>query len=130
MRKVYIFLVFITSISFGQTGPAGIGTGDGSIGPRNVLWLRADAGVTQSGTVSAWADQSGNGLNAVQGNGTLQPTYSANNASLNNLPSMNFGPSGSSNFHLAIPDNNLLDGAPGMSFFIVLNPCTDIYACF
>ncbi|MTI40431.1 LamG-like jellyroll fold domain-containing protein [Fulvivirga lutimaris] len=123
MKKIYIFLVFITSVSFGQNvGPAGIGTGDGSSGPRNVLWLRSDVGVTQSGTVSAWADQSGNGLNAVQATPGLQPAYSGSNASLNNLPSMNFGPSGSTNFHLAIPDNDLLDDSPGMSFFIVLNP--------
>ncbi|MEQ8924738.1 MAG: LamG-like jellyroll fold domain-containing protein, partial [Fulvivirga sp.] len=115
-------LILFFSSSYSQTGPAGVGTGDGSSGPRNVLWLRSDMGVTQSGTVSAWADQSGNGLNASQATPGLRPTYTASNASLNNLPSMNFGPSGSTNFHLAIPDNNLLDGSPGMSFFIVLNP--------
>ncbi|QSE96286.1 T9SS type A sorting domain-containing protein [Fulvivirga lutea] len=119
-----LLFLFFTS-TFSQTGPAGIGTGDGSSGPRNVLWLRSDAGVTQSGTVSAWADQSGNGLNAVQATSGLRPTYTASNASLNGLPSMNFGPSGTTNFHLAIPDNDLLDGSPGMSFFIVLNPSSN-----
>lgn len=40
------------------------------------LWLRADLGVTLNGsTVSAWADQSGNGRNATQGTAANQPTY-------------------------------------------------------
>ncbi len=112
-------------VSYGQSGPAGIGTGDGSIAPRNVLWLKADVGVTQSSNrVSAWADQSGNGLNALQADGTKQPLYSAVNANLNNLPSINFGPTGTNNFHLAIPDNSLLDGSSQMAFFIVLRSNT------
>lgn len=40
-----------------------------------VLHLRADLGVTQSGTVSAWADQSGHGNNFAQATGGAQPTY-------------------------------------------------------
>ena len=123
--KAFVFLsaLCLSSISclFGQTGPAGIGTGDGSTGPRNVLWLRADAGITESsGRVSAWADQSGNGLNALQGNGTLQPAYTASNVNLNSRPSINFGPSGTTNYHLAVPDNALLDGSSEMSFFLVI----------
>ncbi len=39
------------------------------------IWLRADLGVTQSGTISAWADQSGNGNNAAQGTSGSRPTY-------------------------------------------------------
>lgn len=43
-----------------------------------VLWLRADRGVTQSsGSVSAWADQSGSGRNFSQGTGANQPSYQA-----------------------------------------------------
>jgi hypothetical protein len=41
------------------------------------LWYRADLGVTKDGSdrVSAWADQSGNGYNASQGTGSLQPLW-------------------------------------------------------
>lgn len=42
----------------------------------NVLWLRADLGITLNGTdVSAWADQSGNGNNVSQGTALAQPAY-------------------------------------------------------
>lgn len=41
------------------------------------LWLRADKGVTQSGTVSAWTDQSGNANNASQGTSGNRPVYAA-----------------------------------------------------
>jgi hypothetical protein len=42
------------------------------------LWLVSDLGITLNGsTVSAWADQSGNGRNATQGNASLQPTRNA-----------------------------------------------------
>jgi alpha-L-fucosidase len=41
------------------------------------LWLKADAGITKdaSGFVSAWADQSGSGNNASQGNASYQPKW-------------------------------------------------------
>ena len=41
-----------------------------------VLWLKADAGVTTNGdgTVSAWADQSGNGNNALQAASAAAPS--------------------------------------------------------
>jgi len=51
------------------------------------LWLKADAGVTLSGSnVTAWADQSGNGKNAV-GADTL-PTLQSN--AINGLPAIRF----------------------------------------
>ena len=44
-----------------QTGPGGVGNS-----ANNVLWLRADMGVTTVGpAVTNWADQSGNGNNAT-----------------------------------------------------------------
>lgn len=54
-----------------QTAPGGIST--------NLdLWLKADAGVTESsGDVSAWDDQSTNTNHATQGTGSLQPGYVA-----------------------------------------------------
>lgn len=48
------------------------------LGSSLALWLRADLGVTLNGaTVSAWADQSGNGRHATQGTAARQPTYNA-----------------------------------------------------
>jgi hypothetical protein len=42
--------------------------------PGLVLWLRGDLGISLNGsTVSAWADQSGNGNNATQSTGSSQP---------------------------------------------------------
>ncbi|MCC7044909.1 MAG: hypothetical protein IT183_13680, partial [Acidobacteria bacterium] len=47
--------------------------------PGCVLWLRADLGITKDGSdnVSNWADQSGNGNDAVQGTGANQPLWEA-----------------------------------------------------
>lgn len=43
-----------------------------------LLWLRADLGITLNvGNVSAWADQSGNGLDVSQGTAASQPLYVA-----------------------------------------------------
>lgn len=47
-------------------------------------WLRGDLGITLGTGVSAWADQSGGGMNAIQATGTAQPAYSANDATLDN----------------------------------------------
>ena len=53
-----------------------------------VLWLRSDLGVTLSGSnVTGWADQSGNGNNAVGDSGT-QFTYNTSDANWNSKPSM------------------------------------------
>lgn len=40
-------------------------------------WVRADLGITIGTGVSAWADQSGNGVNFAQGTGSAQPTLVA-----------------------------------------------------
>lgn len=54
-------------------------------------WYRGDMGVTlNGGTVSAWADQSGNGRHLTQGTAAQQPTYVAASASYNNLPALTF----------------------------------------
>jgi hypothetical protein len=44
------------------------------------LWLDADLGITKDGSnrISAWADQSGNGLDLSQGNGAQQPLWTTN----------------------------------------------------
>ncbi|MBK7752253.1 MAG: hypothetical protein IPI41_06495 [Flavobacteriales bacterium] len=69
-----------------QTGPGGVGTS-----ASNVLWLRADAGVTQSsGAVSQWNDQSGNNNHALLPGTipTATPTFVV--GSVNNYPSLDF----------------------------------------
>ena len=54
-----------------------------------LFWMDASAGVTESGgSVSAWADQSGNGNDFSQSSGSLQPTYDA--TGLNSLPTIIF----------------------------------------
>jgi PKD repeat protein len=55
------------------------------------LWLRADRGVTLNGsTVSSWADQSSNNLNATQSTAANQPTFVSTNPTLNGLSSLRF----------------------------------------
>lgn len=57
--------------------------------PRLALWLRADMGVTLNGsTVSAWADQSGNGRNFSQATAAAQPTF--NSTGLNSKAALSF----------------------------------------
>ncbi len=74
------------------------GSGEQAFSPADVaglkLWLDASLGVTlNASTVSAWADQSGNGdanRNALQASAILQPTYNASNASYNGKPTIDF----------------------------------------
>ena len=58
--------------------------------PGCVLALRADLGITPNGsTVSAWADQSGNGNSVAQATPGKQPTYNASGGP-NGTPYLNF----------------------------------------
>lgn len=50
-------------------------------------WVRADLGITIGTGVSAWADQSGNGVNFAQGTGSAQPAFGAT-AGPNNTPAV------------------------------------------
>ena len=55
------------------------------------IWLDAAAGVTESsGSVSGWADQSGNSNDFSQLTGLRQPSYNASDSNFNNLPSISF----------------------------------------
>ncbi len=56
-----------------------------------VLWLRSDLGISLNGsTVSAWADQSGQGNSVTQGVAGQQPAYNASDASYGGRPSLSF----------------------------------------
>lgn len=55
-----------------------------------IVMLESDVGVTYTTTVSAWADQSGNGNNFTAPGGTQEPAYTASDVEFNNLPSMTF----------------------------------------
>jgi len=54
-------------------------------------WFRSDLGISLNGsTVSAWADQSGNGRDLTQSTASKQPTYNATDSQYNNKPSLTF----------------------------------------
>ena len=85
--------------------------------PSCVLWLDAadSSTVTIATGVSSWRDKSGNGLNALQATGSLQPVYTQN--VLNGLPGLYFD--GADDF-LSIADNPLLEFATGGYTMFVL----------
>lgn len=114
-----VALIFsLTQPVFSQTGPGGVGNATGASGqPQNVLWLRAESGVTQSGTVDSWADQSGNSLLAT-GSGGTKPSFVASDANFNNQPVIDFAATGT-NKHLVVADNDILDNTTGFSLFVV-----------
>lgn len=59
--------------------------------PNLALWLDAGAGVTtDTGGVSVWADQSGNGYDASQVTDSRRPDLNATDSNLNDQPSITF----------------------------------------
>ena len=117
----FSFLIFLglltTFYSFGQTGPAGVGSS-----ATNVLWLKADAGTstsTNNSPVASWADQSGNGVVLSQSTAAQQPRFVS--SLMNGYPSIEFDNNGSTgqNDYLITPDNPIFDNTNGYSFFTV-----------
>lgn len=109
--------VFASFSSFGQTGPAGVGTS-----ATNVLWLKADAGTSSSvngAAVSSWADQSGNGVVLNQSAAAQQPVFIS--SLMNGFPAIEFDNNSSSgqNDYFITPDNPIFDNTNGYSFFTV-----------
>ena len=88
------------------------------------LWLKADAGVELSGSkVTLWADQSGNGADAEQGNSANQPVLDDN--AINGLPALSFD--GVDDFlTFTLPIN----GLSGMTIFVVSAATQDIEIVF
>lgn len=110
-------ILLFVSFSFGQSGPAGVGTS-----ATNVLWLKADAGTsasTNGSPVASWNDQSGNGVVLSQNTALQQPLYVS--SLMNGLPAIEFdnnNGTGQNDFFSA-PDNPIFDNTNGYSFFTV-----------
>jgi hypothetical protein len=88
------------------------------------LRLRADEGITASGdSVSVWSDMSGNGNNAVQGNGTNRPSSAA--GMINNMSVLRFNGSSS---YLSLPTSAALgiQSHAYEMFLVVRSSSTDI----
>ncbi len=86
--------------------------------PNMLLWLRDDVGVTSTGTVSAWSDQSGNGHNASQTTSALQPTFVAGAINNGVLPTLTFN--GTTQY--LSTGSDYADLTAGASIFAVLRP--------
>lgn len=83
----------------------------------NVLWLRGDLGMTQSGIITAWADQSGQGNNTTP---TGSPTYTA--SAINGKPAATLVQGSSQYF--ALP--NAFQALTSAEIFIVCTSTTTI----
>ena len=94
-------------------------TGPGGIDSDLILWLKADAGVTESSNdVSAWADQSSTGNNASQGTPANQPTYTSSSANYN--PGITFDDAES--HYLSLSAASLPSGTSARSYIFVATP--------
>jgi len=85
----------VTASSGATSGTATVSVSSPSSVPTSGLrlWLKADAGVTVSGTaVSQWADQSGNNRNAAQTTLSARPVLVTN--ALNGMPALAFNGTG------------------------------------
>ncbi len=123
-----VALIFsLTQPVFSQTGPGGVGNATGASGqPQNVLWLKSDAGITQSsGFVDAWADQSGNN-NHASGSGGTRPSYTGSDGNFNGLPSLTFPSTAASIFLLQVPDNDNLDNSSLFTAIFVMRPGSNV----
>ncbi|MEM9528422.1 MAG: hypothetical protein AAGA31_17550, partial [Bacteroidota bacterium] len=89
----------------------------GGVGPDLTMWLKADLGITESGTVSEWQDQSGSNLNfIVSGTG---PLYETTNPNFNFNPSLDYA--GNNRLLVTTAANNLVgdNGEDNYSIFFV-----------
>lgn len=87
-----------------------------SLGAALKAWFKADTGITlNSTTVSAWADQSGNGANVSQGSAGNQPTFQG--TGFNGLPTVLFVAASATSLSSAA--SALAMGAAAASVFIV-----------
>ncbi|RMG39225.1 MAG: hypothetical protein D6732_04395, partial [Methanobacteriota archaeon] len=95
-------LLLASLVVLAQKGPGGVGNTDGTTTLK--LWLKADAGVTLSGSnVSDWADQSGNANDATQSNAADQPLFVS--SSMNGQPALQFSDDIMSGTNILASDN-------------------------
>lgn len=85
-------LLTFSGISFADGDYFSLGVANmpapGGVVPNLHYWVKADAGVTGATTVSAWADQSGNGFNVSQATAASQPSLQNNRTNFN--PALQF----------------------------------------
>lgn len=111
-KILFVIVTFFnlkSAISQPITSPGGIGDST-----TNVLWLRADSSVTESGNVSTWGDISGNDINFTVDAGTVPFVASSG---LNSQPAVSFGAG-----ELIASDNDILDNTAEMTIFIAMRP--------
>ncbi|MBB6240512.1 putative repeat protein (TIGR01451 family), partial [Pedobacter sp. AK013] len=90
MRKKYLYFVVIVSV-FLMFSARLRAQAPGGVNTNLKLWLKANAGVTLSGSgVSTWADQSGGGFNATQVTVAKRPAFTTSSPLFNGNPSVNF----------------------------------------
>ena len=85
------------------------------------LWLRSDMGITtDTGGVSAWADQSGAENDAAQATSGVRPDFTTSDANFNGHPSVNFTASADDFLTVTHAANLQLSGA-GYSIYWAVN---------
>jgi hypothetical protein len=112
---VHFMLLFLSPLfSFGQTGPGGVGITDGSSGLS--MWLDANSisGITNNTSMAGvWADQSGNGNDAIIG---TAPQYKSAGFG-NGQPSLFFN---NSDYMRVLSDSEVLPTGE-LSVFVAAN---------
>ncbi len=97
----------------GQFGPGGIGTL-----VSNGLWLRADnISLSDGAAVTSWPDASNYGNNAANGTPAEQPTFNSP-GNINGRPTISFD----GGDQLIVPDNAILDGTAGITYYTIVRP--------
>lgn len=83
------------------------------------VWLRADVGVTTSGSeVTTWADQSGNGNDFVGvADAGTRPTYNSSSSDLGGQPSIEFA--GNGDYFLDTDGESYINGLTEFTLFLV-----------
>lgn len=108
MRTLLLLVPALTAIgTYAQNGPGGVSA-------NNVLWLRADNGITAAGAaVTAWNDNSGNGNNATPPAVAARPTFVG--GARNGYPVVSFD---GTDDELRVPDAGSLDMNTWDIFFV------------
>ncbi len=90
-----------------------------ALGSNLRLWLEADGVTANDGaSVSAWADQSGNGFNATQSTAAQQPTYQV--GAMGGQPALRFNSSQTPGTNLTLGANYIYSTNDGVSIMAVV----------